>query len=200
MRQKVGFFLCALLITGCSNSSKKLSEHEGELRSQFPFGLLTADFGILTSDDLAINTCVARPVPYSDESTSYSYWQCFEVKSSKLFCDGNGYDETEKTRVTMMVISGILEGERHEYITRRPVPLSACKAYLADWTRLVDQEQHVCVSGSFINKKRDQAGRTVTTWVFDRFKTPKGCESYFEGECSLKYKLKHGCKLKIQVQ
>jgi hypothetical protein len=155
---------------------------------------LSEGFGIVSTEDIAINDCQATPVPYSESSNSYQYWQCFEVKQSRLYCDGKGYDEDEKEWLTVMVISGVRDSILNEYITRRAIPLKDCQSFQQDWKRLTANEKHVCVSGSF-NKRQNTKRKWVSNWTFDRFKTRKGCESYFEGGCSLKHQLDQGCKL-----
>jgi hypothetical protein len=132
-------------------------------------------------------------MPFSERSTSYPYWQCFDVKKANLFCDGTAYDEDEKERLTVMVITGDLDGASHEYITRRAIPLKTCEKFEKDWERLIKDQDFVCVAGPYTNKNQ-KSGKWVSHWVFDRFKTLKGCESFFVGGCSLQYQLKHGCK------
>lgn len=163
------------------------------LKLKHPYGILGESFGILNSEDVAINDCQAEPMPFAPESTSYQYWQCFELTRSKLYCDGNKFDKTEKTRVTMMVISEKKDEQTNEYLARRPIPLSSCKSYLADWRELTRNEKYVCVSGSLIYQQKNEAGQLISHWTFDRFKTLRGCQSYFQGGCSLKYQLSHDC-------
>jgi len=158
------------------------------------FSLLGEGFGIVNREDVGINDCQATPRPFAEDSHAYLYWQCFDVKQARIYCDGKGYDETEKTWMTVMVIVGEKEGVLHEYITRRAIPLKDCQSFRGAWQRFVDGQRHVCVSGSFNQKKKSER-QEVWNWTFDRFKTNKGCESYFEGGCSFKYQIEHGCNL-----
>ena len=197
MWKKLILLVPIFLNISCATATFVESKHIRDLRSEFPIGLLTDDYGLLTRDDLTINDCNATAVLFSENSTSYSYWQCFKSENSKLFCEGSGYDEEEKTQLTMMVLSGILNGDLHEYITTRAIPLAACKEFVKDWNRLLQGERHVCISGSFTHRTQEPSGRWKWLWTFDRFKTRKGCEPYFFGGCSLRYQIEHGCKIKL---
>lgn len=177
-----------ILLCFICNASWAHSNHNHlqELKKEFPYGLLTDDFGIL-------NTCIAEPVPFAEENkvSSYPYWQCFEVKNSKMTCERGKYDPHEKSVMSMLVVSGIRDGALNEFISRRPIPLTSCRLYQKDWRKFTKSEKHVCVSGHDISKAV-QDKKTKWVWIFGRYKTKKGCDSYFEGECSLQYQIKHG--------
>ena len=165
------------------------NNHLQKLNSKFPYALLGDDFEILNENDLAINACEAIPSPFSlKQSDYYPRWQCFETKKSRLFCDGHRYDELEKIFYTLLVIAGQKNHERHEYLSRKKIPYSACISYAQDWHRLLKNEKYVCFSGAFITKKeKGYKGRNIYYWIFNSFKTKKGCEPYFEGWCDLKF-------------
>lgn len=169
------------------------STHLQKLNSKFPYALLGDDFGILNENDLAINSCEATPSSFSLKQTSYPHWQCFETKTARIFCDGHGYDESAKTFFTLLVIAVEKNLERHEYLTRRTIPYDACISYAQSWHRLLKNEKYVCVSGPFISKKeKSYKGRNLYSWIFNSFKTKKGCDSYFQGWCNLKFIIKQG--------
>lgn len=158
--------------------------HLQELKKEFPYGLLTDDFGILNKQDLKINTCIAEPVPFSYEKrvSSYPYWQCFEVRKSKMTCELGKFDADEKAVMSMLVVSGVRDGELHEFISRRPIPLGSCRLYQKDWQKFTKNEKFVCVSGADPGKEiKDD--NTAWVWIFGRYRTRKGCDSYFDGEC-----------------
>ncbi len=158
--------------------------HLQELKELFPYALLTDDFGILNKDDLKINQCIAEPSPFSESNrTSYPYWQCFDLKDSKMVCEGKKYSADEKSRMTMLVLSGTRNGEHNEFISRRPMKLKTCHFYLHDWVRFTKNEKHVCISGDFISSEINKTGQKKRIWMFDRYKTKKGCDAYFRGTC-----------------
>ncbi len=159
--------------------------HLQELKKEFPYGLLTDDFGVLNKQDLKTNTCIAEPSPFSEQDTisPYPYWQCFESKSSKMVCERGKYESSEKVVMSMLVVSATRNGELHEFISRRPIPLWSCRLYKKNWQKITKNERYVCVSGADHYKK--VKGREVTwTWIFGRYKTRSGCDSYFLDECS----------------
>ena len=188
---KIIICLFSLFLTGSTFSTPT---HLQKLNSKFPYALLGDDFGILNENDLAINACEATPSPFSSEQGDYyPRWQCFETKKARLFCDGHGYDESAKAFYTLLVIAGEKNSERHEYLTRRTIPYDDCISYAQDWHRLLKGEKYVCVSGAFITKKeKGYKGRNIYSWIFNSFKTRKGCDPYFKGWCDIKFLQKQG--------
>ncbi len=188
--------LISLLLTfqAAYSVEPSVKDHNKILVSHYPYGLLTNDFGVLNEDDLKINTCIATPSPFSEKNpySAYSYWQCFGVKTAKLICEGNQYDPDQKTRVSWLVVSAALNGEVHEYMARRGIPSRSCHLYQQTWQKITKKEKYLCVSGSMWSHKKDKSGKKNWTWIFDRYKTKKGCDSYFDGECDIKNSIDHG--------
>ena len=88
------------------------------------------------------------------------------------------------------------ERDTHEYIARRPQNLKSCERFKNQFLRLTKNTKVTCISGSIISDRVvDEFGKIHSSWVFDKYKTKLGCASYFEGECSLRYQLRHGCKV-----
>lgn len=164
--------------------------------SKYPYGLLGDDFGVLKVADLAANACMASPVPFTNELSAYAYWQCFETKKARLLCDGYGYDEDAKDFLTALVAQGTNDSGRHEYVSRRAISFGTCKSLKREWEKLTKDEKYVCISGPFTSIQKLKNNQKSFLWTFDKFKTKKGCASYFYGDCSLKYQLKNGCKIK----
>lgn len=178
-------FLVLLLFSPVFAKSNK-----NPLTKDFPYALLTDDFGVLTKDDLKINSCLAEPSPISRDNGAYSYWQCFEIKKSNMICEGKKYDPDHGTRVSLLVLSGIRDGEMHDFISRRTISRNSCLLYQKEWRKLTKNEKYVCISGSNPSKEI-QKKRATWNWLFGRYKTKKGCDSYFHGECSLRYQINH---------
>lgn len=156
--------------------------------------LIGEDFGLLTKDDLAINTCTALPVPFSSESKSFPYWQCFPVMGSSVECDGREYDPHEKSELTILAFVVRKEGKTHEYLSRHAIPLGACHEYQNIWRRLTQHQEHVCIRGPLIRIESRSTAAVSGHWIFDAFKTRAGCDSYFAGGCSLSYLMQEeGC-------
>ncbi len=158
------------------------------LGARFPYGLLGDDFGLLAA-------CIATPEPFSPDSTEYPYWQCFSVQEASFECDSTGYDGSEKSVMAIMAIVARKNGEEHEYLSRRAIPMKGCRAHESEWKKLTARRKHVCLSGALIRIETTTEGKSVGHWIFEALKTDKGCDSYFAGGCDLKYQVKHGCEI-----
>ncbi len=186
------FILIAL--EGCAFQQIR---HLEELKESYPFGLIGDDYGILNEEDLAINTCnVTQAVPFSleDETTTYPYWKCYSTKDASLHCDDPDYDEDEKSIMVILAIE--IRSKRdgnHDYLPSRAIRLESCKYFQNKFNELTKDESHVCISGDFWEKQSSDTGSAAMIWGFDKFKTKKGCVSYFADECSLKAHLEKGC-------
>ena len=159
-----------------------------QLKAKYPFALLGDDHGLLTEEDLAINSQKADPEPFSPESTAYPYWQCFPRNQMYFDCEFTQYDASEKSKLAILAIGYHKNGETQEYLSRRAIPISACHAHKQDWNRLTKNQNYVCMSGIFIETQIEPDKGTPTkssAWIFDRFKTAQGCDSYFVGDCRL---------------
>ncbi len=182
-----------LALSGCA--FHQLS-HIQKLKVAYPFGLIGDDYGILSEEDLAINTCVAQAVPFAlDGDTIYSYWRCYSTSDAALRCDDPDYDEDEKSMMVILAleIRSKKDGS-HDYLTRRAIRLESCKYFQNEFNKLTKEESHICVSGEFWEKHSKDIVNGEMIWSFDKFKTKKGCVSYFAGQCDLKIQLKQGCR------
>jgi hypothetical protein len=159
---------------------------------KYPYAILGDEFGILNESDLAINSCIAEPTPFSSKSISYPYWQCFQTKSTSFVCDYGGIQNKQTKLIQAALIININDVEHQEYISRRAIDLEDCESFKTDWKKITKNEPHVCLSGSFVNTKNNKGKREIL-WVFDKFKTKKGCISFFSNDCNFKARLKEGC-------
>ncbi|MBI1884204.1 MAG: hypothetical protein HYS08_08385, partial [Chlamydiae bacterium] len=71
----------------------------------------------------------------------------------KMVCEGNKYDPDEKSRVSLLVISGIRNNELHEFLSRRPMAVKTCHLYQKDWKKFTKNEKYICISGQLIDKE-----------------------------------------------
>lgn len=161
--------------------------HLERLKSRYPYGLIGDDYGLLTEEDLAVNTCnTSELTPFSgDRNMAYPYWQCFPVKNTKMECDHAGYDPTIKKETGYLEIDAKNENGLQSYLARDAMDMRDCRKYLLGWKQKTQDQEHVCVSGSYGGFSGIRDGRKETDWVFDKFKTSKGCESH-RSACSLK--------------
>ncbi len=169
------------------------------MKEVYPFGLIGDDYGILNEEDLAINTCnVTQSVPFSlDGDTVFPYWRCYSTKDASLRCDDPDYDEDEKSMMVILVleIRSKKDGS-HDYLPRRAIRLESCKYFQERFNKMTQDESHFCVSGEFWEKHSGDTETAEMIWSFDKFKTKKGCVSYFSDECNLRIQLERGCKPK----
>jgi hypothetical protein len=173
--------------------SKKLT-HLESLRTKYPYGLIGDDFGILNETDLAINTCNMLPEAITSKADEYPRWQCFETSLALFDCEDEDYDTDEKSEMAILGIDIHTDNTDHSYNARRAIPMKGCKLHKREWEKLTKNEKYFCISGPHWSEKKETSGKTETVWGFDKFKTRKGCDSFFEGDCSLQYQLKQGCK------
>lgn len=187
----LAFILFAL--SGCA--FHQLS-HVQKLQAVYPFGLIGDDYGILNEEDLAINTCNVTQVESFSlmGDTQYPYWKCYSTKDASLHCDDPDWDEDEKSLMVILALE--IRSKRdggHDYLTRRAIRLESCKYFQDQFNKITKDESHVCVSGEFWRKRSGDSEAAEMVWSFDKFKTSRGCVSYFADECNLKVQLKNGC-------
>ena len=152
------------------------SRHLYELKLRFPYGILTDDYGTLTKNDLAINACLATPIPITPKSHSYSYWQCFESKRVSFDCESNGVPDEHEGIMALVVVKAATDRILHEYIERRFWPIKDCKRFIKDAAGVLKGTRYACISGSFISKDVYVPEKESMNWTFERIKTQKGCE------------------------
>ncbi len=185
MRQVAWVLVWGCFISSISSASTELT-HLERLKSRYPYGLIGNDYGLLTQEDLAINTCDAEVAPFSGEKNmAYSYWQCFPLKDTEMECESSGFDPAfEKKKMGYMEIKAHGQDGVQSYLARDAMDMSECRDWLRVWKRKTRGERHVCLSGSYAAFSGFRDGGKETDWVFDKFKTRKGCESH-RNECHL---------------
>ena len=169
--------------------------HLALLKSRYPYGLIGDDYGVLSLEDLAVNACGVDVTPFSKEKNmAYSYWQCFLVKNTTIGCESLGSELNEKEETGYLEISAQSSSGRQAYLVRNAIGMKGCKKRLDIWNKLVKDERYVCLSGSYASSDGAVIGKTETHWVFDKFKTRKGCES-LGLDCGFKTSLDKTCNL-----
>ena len=164
------------------------------VKNKYPYSLIGDDFGILSEADLAANTCDVQPQPFAIGSESM-YWQCFDSKVVKFLCDSNGTVDPHEGVMGLIVLSAHKKNTWHEYIARRPWQIADCRQFGRSFIKTIKGTHHVCIAGSSPENKGALSKSNTTTWIFEKYKSSKGCESYFYGNCDLTYLIRHGCKI-----
>jgi hypothetical protein len=60
--------------------------------------------------------------------------------------------------------------------------LESCPLYERDWRKLTQDEKYICISGASASIETENH-KKKWVWIFGRYKTKKGCDSYFDGAC-----------------
>jgi hypothetical protein len=170
-----------------NHSQNHAQNHTQLLREKFPFGLLGDDFGVLTTNDLAINACfVKKPKPFKlGAMDPYEYWQCFETKKIKLACAERGVSNKAEGPEARVEISVFDTQSKHVFFANRPWALQDCTSFLRDLKKLIKDVKHACISAAYIGIESEESGKTTYAGVFHRLKTKKGCEG---DQCTLSAK------------
>lgn len=180
MQTSLVFSLVISFFCFFASDSKALGKnHFLDLISNFPYGLLSDDYGILSLNDLALNASKALPIPFNSKSTDnnpYQYWQCFENKNISFFCDSNGKKEKYEGVMGLIVIKINTHSNLQTYSEHRLWPIKDCRRFNKDAKVLLNRVKHVCFSGSFISQEINSMGITQINWSFERIKTKNGCE------------------------
>jgi hypothetical protein len=186
--------LPALLASSIGNAAHTGKSHLADAKKRYPYNLLGEDFGVLNEQDLASNTCDAIPEPFGKKTFSATpYWQCFEAKEVSFLCDTDVSDDPHEGARSLIVMKIAGKKGNHEYLGRHPFDIKSCQRYRRRFKALSRRVAHICVSGAFHQKTTDDMGAQISYWDFDKYKTRRGCDSYFEGGCDLWYQKKHGC-------
>jgi len=162
-------------------------------KKKYPYSILTKDYGILNERDLNDDL---EPEPFSLEKppndiSGHVYWQCFprdRVSTTLEDAGSSGYssfspekgdDNDGYLTITVYSKPGIL----HKYEMRRHWPLTGTKQRFDRFIKIMRGEKYVCLAGSFFlreTRTRHEQKQQVYFWTFEKLKTKKGCDSYFE--------------------
>ncbi|MBI4041779.1 MAG: hypothetical protein HY390_07940 [Deltaproteobacteria bacterium] len=164
--------------------------HVESKEPKYSDSLLTADDGIVTADDLAYDHCRREIVPYNPNTAFNSlYWQCLPVKDVKptyrIFRDNDPMGAWDVV-ITMchLELNVNHKGEKQVYVDRRGHHVEYCKDFVQKWLKLTKDQEIVCLSGSGGEYYFDEKGGKYKLWTWEKFKTKKGCHSYFFGDCT----------------
>ncbi len=153
------------------------SEHLAELKSKYPYGLLSDDYGVLKVEDLALNACHIKPESFVPGALNpYEYWICFESKKIFVACEDQNFSN-EDGRVGRVEVEARAHQIVYQFIESRPWAIRACRNFVRRLKNLVQGTSHVCISASYIGKEeRNERGQMERIGIFNRIKTHRGCE------------------------
>lgn len=150
-------------------------------------GMLTDRYGIVTDADLdeAEEHCIASAEPFPSGDPCLNYWQCLPTRDLFMDCKDDGPSDDFDHAASAVFWIKEKEGENfHNYLTRRNFSLEACHEWLHGWRHVIEGEDVVCLSGSFLSKDYWE-GDDLTPpgmhsfWIIDRMKSRRGEWSYF---------------------
>jgi hypothetical protein len=171
----------------------------------YPYNLLTPGYSIVTEGDLAYDNYRRKIGPYNP-STSLSelYWQCWPTENIKagfnawVGNDGMGPHDALETMCALN-ITVRANNEVQTFTDRRAHQIHFCFDFTKKWKQLTKDQKFVCLDGeggSYHDEDKN-VGRSKL-WTWDKFKTKKGCYSFFAGDCDTSgcEKSKGSCRLK----
>lgn len=177
MRNRILFYIIILTILNACTILEKSNKN-------YYTTLLTSGFGVLNKKDIeSASAEMVKPVPPYSPNSSYKYWQCFQARSVSLKCRSWRDDKMMMGEGDIKVYSNDVQ---HEYGFRRAWEIENCKSHLNYWLKLTKNSKVVCLLGEPAGQEEkvvDGKKIIIKGWVWDRLKTKKGCDSYFEGDC-----------------
>ena len=177
------------------------------LSLKYPYARITPDYGILSEFDLKKSEDGVVAAELFDEvnirSLSYPYWQCFPVRAIRYLCldlhTKDGGESMADFRIQVAVAADRVD----EYWGRRGIPIMECRKMVNEWKKLAKGEKYACIAGLYcgVDEKLEHTKKLRRKgWVYDRFKTKKGCTSYFGDRCESDFKMNSISKKEVKLK
>lgn len=153
------------------------------INKKYPYSILTKDYGILREKDLNDGL---KQEPFSPENISgHIYWQCSPRDQIAITLEDIGYSSNNLPDNDGALIITIYSKPHivHKYAMRRNWPITGVEKKFNQWLKLMKNEKYVCLAGSFAARKDkviDGQKQQIYFWTFERIKTKKGYDSYFQ--------------------
>lgn len=182
---------CALSIT---SATAEVAKNE-----KYPYGLLTSSYGIVTEDDLAYDALRREIKPYDPtDKIGPLRWQCFatnEIEAKyKSWRGSDGMDAWNKMfTMCTFEITVRHRGELHHYSDHRAHKVGYCRDFIRAWKWITKGQKFVCLNGDGGSYDQNSKDEKYISWTWEKFKTKKGCYSYFADECNTKGCFKGRC-------
>lgn len=184
------FILFLVLITINTVSPALSNEIVSSKSTKYPYGLITSGYGIVTEDDLAYDDFHREIRSYNpNEHSSSLYWQCFPVKyvtpKYRTWRDNDSMGAWDVI-VTLCDLEIIVRHEKEFQIygDRRAHPVEYCQNFVTKWRKLTKGQNIVCLNGEGGYYSKDGMRKKYKYWTWEKFKTKRGCFSYFFGQCN----------------
>jgi hypothetical protein len=118
------------------------------------------------------------------------YWQCLPIEKVNagfdawVGHDGMGPQDAIYTMCTLEITVRV-NNEVQTFTDRRAHQIGFCLDFTKEWKRLTEKQKFVCLDGeggAYYDGDKNIGRQKLWTW--DKFKTKKGCYSFFAGECN----------------
>lgn len=155
---------------------------------KYPNRLITPDFGIVSTADLARDDEVRDSSPYDPNHVMLArYWQCLPLKHVKLeYRKWLDRDDAGHAKPLIQLcdfeIRVTTPNDPQIYSDRRARPVEYCRDLARRWRKITAGEQAVCLNGDDGSFSKNEPGGKYKSWIWNIVKTRKGCFS-FAGEC-----------------
>lgn len=159
-----------------------------DLKKKYPYTVLTDDYNTLSAVDLNSHLDgVFPPTEFPSGKHFFLYWQCFPRENIRISLRDIGYsshnlDENDSE----LTIEAYTESATHQYGMRRDWPVSSNAENFNRYQKIMRGQKYICLEGTYFLSKdtvTDGKKRRIYYWTFEKMKTKKGCESYFEDGC-----------------
>lgn len=166
--------------------------------------LRTPHYGILNQDDIDYYAWKSDfGEEFGIESDAAFFWQCFHKDSiTKLSCRNFGPDPFDKVSYSEFSLVIQVADVVHDIGGRRAFEYTSCMEMIKSWKSALKTEDYFCLGATFPGVESAEGGTKTISWTYDKFKTKKGCTSYFEDcdvtthsvpQCGYPYKEYNGC-------
>lgn len=162
---RLRFLYLTVVFLGLINLSAYLKPHYA--------GLLTDDYGILTSNDFHEDGQLSTESNFPHDEFE-NYWQCLRPEEYFLNCENPGPLLSGENDIGQSTFWIRADGKVYNFGTRRNWDLEFCQDMISDIRKLIEGEHVVCIYASHLDSNEQQSN-----WVIDRVKTRKGEWSWF---------------------
>lgn len=158
-----------------------------ELKEKYPYTLLTDDYGILNEKDLSHHPGFFPPTKFPEGKLFSLYWQCFPRTKVSISLRDIGYSSYNiDDNDSELTIEAYTSLGTHLYGMRRNIAVRGNIKAFNEYQQIMRGQKYICFQGTYyFYKDSITNGKKHRTffWTFEKMKTNKGCESYFQGQC-----------------
>lgn len=168
---RISIFILLMIAFGCSSSGVSKAENDRQI------GWI--DSSVLTAKDIRQVEEVSGPPEKRQLPFLGHYWDCFQdVEKVKVEC--SPYDEDPEDRGDQLIEFTYSGNPRRSFIFPRASDFKTCMRYRKELARLSKGQKTICFTGD----GGDWSSSGEFSARFIRYKTKRGCFSYFTDDCA----------------